>query len=86
MERIRAGLAQPPSLLQVPPPSSDSPTFRLEIQAQPFTMQPIELVMDGIEHIRSAAVDYKHRRADRRAAKEVDGALATFCAVRECPK
>ena len=25
MERIRAGLKQPPSLLQVPPPSGDSP-------------------------------------------------------------
>ena len=32
--------------------------------------------MNGIEHIRSAAVDYKHRRVERRSRKEVDDALA----------
>jgi hypothetical protein len=42
--------------------------------------------MDGIEGIRSAAVDYKRRRGERRARKEVDGALAAFCAVHECSK
>jgi len=41
-------------------------------------------LMSGIENIRSAAVDYKRRRAERRARKEVDGALAAFCAVRVC--
>ena len=41
--------------------------------------------MNGIGKIGSAAVDYKRRRARRRARKEVDGALAAFCAVRECP-
>ena len=40
--------------------------------------------MDGIENIRSAAVHYKRRRAERRARKEVDDALAAFCAIREC--
>ena len=99
MERIRAGLKQPPSLLQVPPPSGDIPTFRIEVRERPFVLQPIdekpfdptfglpsvgELLMNGIETIRSAAVDYKRRRAERRARKEVDGALAAFCAVREC--
>ena len=100
MERIRAGLTQPPSLLQVAPPSGDSPTFRIEVQARPFVMRPIddtpfdptfglpsvgELVMDGLANIRSAAVDYKRRRAERRARNEVDSALAAFCAARECP-
>jgi len=99
MERIRAGLKRPPSVLQVPPPSSDMPTFRVEVQERLFVLQPIpeepfdptfglpsvgELLMNGIEHIRSAAVNHKHRRAERRARKEVDGALAAFCAVREC--
>ena len=99
MERIRAGLKQPPSLLQVPPPSGDIPTFRIEVRERPFVLQPIdekpfdptfglpsagELLMNGIENVRSAAVDYKRRRAERRARKEVDGALAAFCAVREC--
>ena len=99
MERIRAGLKQPPSLLQLPPPSGDTATFRIEVRARSLVLQPIdekpfdptfglpsvgELLMDGIENIRSAAVDYKRRRAERRARKEVDGALAAFCAVREC--
>ena len=44
-----------------------------------------ELLMDGIEKIHSAASGYKHRRAERRARKEVQDALAAFCAVRECP-
>jgi hypothetical protein len=100
MERIRAGLNQPPSLLQVPP-SGDTPTFRIEVRERPFVLQAIdekpfdptfglpsvgELLMSGIESIRSAAVDYKRRRAERRARTEVDGALAAFCAVRECSK
>ena len=100
MERIRAGLKQPPSLLQVPPPSGDMPTFRVEVRERAFVLRPIdeepfdptfglpsagELLMNGIGKIGSAAVDYKRRRARRRARKEVDGALAAFCAVRECP-
>jgi hypothetical protein len=99
IERIRAGLKQPPSLLQAPPPSGDIPTFRIEVRERPFALQPIdekpfdptfglpsagELLMNGIAKVRSAAVDYKRRRAERRARKEVDGALAAFCAVREC--
>ena len=99
VERIRARLNQPPSRLQVPPPSLDTPTFRIEVQERPFVLHPVdekpfdptfglpsvgELLMNGIESIRSAAVDYKHRRTERRARKEVDGALATFCANREC--
>jgi hypothetical protein len=44
-----------------------------------------ELVMEGIENVRSAAVQYKRRRAERRARKEVHDFLAAFCAIRECP-
>ena len=40
--------------------------------------------MDGIDNVRSAAVHYKRRRAQRRARKEVDDAYAVFCAIREC--
>jgi hypothetical protein len=41
--------------------------------------------MGGVQKIGSAVVDYKRRRAKRRARKEVDDALAAFCAVHECP-
>jgi hypothetical protein len=95
IERIRAGLKRPPPVLQVPPPSGDMPTFRIEVRAHPFVLQPVdegpfdptyglpsagELLMNGIEKIRSA----QRRRAERRARKEVDDALAAFCAIREC--
>ena len=99
LERIRAGLKQPPPLLQLPALSGDVPTFRIEVRERAFVLQPVdekpfdptfglpsagELLMSGIENVRSAAVHYKRRRAVRRARKEVDGALAAFCAVREC--
>ena len=99
IERIRAGLNQPPSQLQVPVPSGDTPTFRIEVRERPFVLQPTdekpfdptfglpsvgELLMSGIENIRSGAVGYKRRRAERRARKEVDGALAAFCADGGC--
>ena len=98
IERIRAGLNRPPPRLQVPATSADTPTFRVVVQ-QPFMMEPIEdppadptfglpsvgeLLMNGIGHLRSAAVDYKRRRAGRRARKEVDDALAAFCRVHQC--
>jgi len=98
LERIRAGLKQPPPLLQ-PAPSGDRPTFRIEVRERPFVLQPPdekpfdptfglpsvgELLMDGIGGVRSAAVHYKRRRVERRARKEVDDALAAFCADREC--
>jgi hypothetical protein len=99
IERIRAGLNRPPSPLQVPSTSVDRPTFRVEVQERLFVLDPIpdkpfdptfglpsvgELLMSGVENIRSAAVGYKRRRAERRVRKEVDGALAAFCAVRQC--
>lgn len=93
IDRIRAGLKRPPPL-RIAVPSDDRPTFRSEVRARPFVLQlndekaidPTlglpslgELVMDGIEHVRSAAVQYKRRRAERRARKEVDDAIAAFC-------
>jgi hypothetical protein len=80
MERIRAALRQPPPILHVPAPSGDRPTFHVEVRQRLFGLQPIdekpfdptfglpsvgELLMNGIENIRSAAVDYKRRRAER---------------------
>jgi hypothetical protein len=96
--RIRAALEAPPPILQVPSRSDDIPTFRTEVRlsvVRPVEGEPFdptwglpsggELLMGGIEKIRSAAVGYKHRRAERRARKEVEEALAAFCAVHECP-
>ena len=99
MQRIRTALEQPPPLLRVPASSGDTPTFRVEVQERLFVLRPIdekpsdptlglpsvgELLMDGIEKIRSTAVHYKRGRAERRARKEVDEALTAFCAAREC--
>jgi hypothetical protein len=100
VERIRAALKRPPPLLQIPAPSADTPTFRIEVQGRFSDLQPVddkpfdptfglpslgELLMGGVQKIGSAVVDYKRRRAERRARKEVDDALAAFCAVYECP-
>jgi hypothetical protein len=99
MERIRAGLQQPPPRLKVQAPD-EMPTFRVEVQQQAFVFRPDdekpadltfglpsagELLMGGIEKVRSAAVNYKRGRAERRARKEVEDALAAFCAVHTCP-
>ena len=97
LDRIRAGLKRPPPLLEVaaPPRDMPTPTFHVEVRARAFVLRPPdehafdptyglpsvgELLMTGIEK----AVDYKRRRAVRRARKEVDDALAAFCATREC--
>jgi hypothetical protein len=100
LARIRAALAAPPPVLQMPAPVRDVPTFRVEVN-QPFSMSreieeaPFdptwglpsagELMMGGIEKLRSAVVDYKRARDRRRAREEVQDALAAFCAVHECP-
>jgi hypothetical protein len=98
IDRIRAGLKRPASLL-IAVPSTGRPTFRSEVRARPFDLQfnddraidPTmgmpsvgQLVMEGIENVRSAAVQYKRRRAERRARKEVADTLAAFCALRKC--
>lgn len=100
LERIRAALEEPPPVLRVPIRSSDIPTFRVEVRQELSFLQPIEeepfdptwglpsvgeLVVGGIDKIRSAVVGYKRGRAKRRARKEVEEALAAFCAVHECP-
>jgi hypothetical protein len=100
IERIRAALKRQPPLLQIPAPSADTPTFRIEVQGRFSDLEPNddkpfdptyglpsvgELLMGGVQKIGSAVVDYKRRRAERRARKEVDDALAAFCAVHECP-
>jgi hypothetical protein len=99
MDRIRAALRQQPSPLQLSPSSGDTPMFRVEVRERLPVLQPVEeipfdptlglpsvgeLMMDGIEKIRSSVVNYKRSRAERRARKEVDDALAAFCAVRGC--
>ncbi len=98
LERIRAALKEQP-LLRVPELSGD-PTFYVEVRRRLPVLQPVEekpfdptfglpsvgeLMMDGIEKIRSAVVNYKRGRAERRARQEVADALAAFCATRGCP-
>jgi len=100
VDRIRAALKQPPPILRLPEAPNDTPTFHIEVRAPHLVLEPIdeepfdptfglpsagELLMGGIDKIRSAVVRYKRGRAERRARKEVDDALAQFCAVHECP-
>jgi hypothetical protein len=100
LERIRAALAEPPPRLLVPAPLLDVPTFRVEVRQDLSILRPLEeqpfdptwglpsageLLMGGIGKIGSAVGGYKRKRAKRRARKEVDDALAAFCAVHECP-
>jgi hypothetical protein len=100
LERIRAALEQPPPILRLPASSRDLPTFRIEVRQPRSVLQPVEeetfdptlglpsagqLLMGGIEKVRSALVGYKRGRAARRVRREVDEALAAFCAAHECP-
>jgi hypothetical protein len=100
LDRIRAALEEPPPVLQVPAASSGMPAFRVEVRQPVWDFRPIEedtfdptlglpsvgeLLMGGIEKIHSTVVNYKRGRAERRARREVDEALAAFCAVHECP-
>jgi len=100
LERIRAGLKEPPPLLQIPAPAGEMPTFQTEVRGDLTFLQPVEeipfdptfglpsvgeLLMGGIGKIRSAVVNYKRGRAEHRARKEVEDALAAFCAARGCP-
>ena len=100
IERIREGLKEPPPLMRIPAPSGEIPTFRSEVRGELPLLQPVdeipfdptyglpsvgELLMGGIGKIRTAVVSYKRGRAEHRARKEVEDALAAFCAVRGCP-
>src|SRR5262245_30074823 len=102
LDRIRAALKQvPPPVLQVPAPSDDSPTFRVEVREQVLDLRAIEekpfdltyglpsageLLMRGIGKIQSGIVNYKRSRAERRARKEVEDALAAFFAYNSVPR
>ena len=98
IDRIRAAL-NGPQPFQNTSLSGDIPTFRVEIQASAFAFRPTEeeafdytyglpslgqLVMMGIQNVWDAGIRYKRRYAERRARKEVDDALAAFCAVHDC--
>ncbi len=99
MERIRAALKEQPPLLRVPAPADGMPTFHVEVRERPLVLKPVdenpfdptfglpsigELMIDGVEKIRSAVVNYKRGRDERRARKEVEDALAAFFASRGC--
>jgi hypothetical protein len=99
LARIRKALEQPTPRRVLAPPS-EVPTFRVEVGQPLVDLEPLEeeafdptwglpsageLLVSGIGKLASAAVDYKHHRAQRRARKEVQDALAAFCAVHACP-
>jgi hypothetical protein len=101
LDRIRAALKQPPPVLQGPVLSDESPTFRVEVREQVLDLKPIdekpvdltyglpsagELLMSGIGKIRSSIVNYQRGRAERRARKEVEDALAVFFAYNSVPR
>jgi hypothetical protein len=100
LERIRVALDKPPPAIMVPAQPDGQSTFRVEVRQPLWVQRPTEeepfdptlglpsigeLLMGGIAKIHSAAVGYKRSRAERRARREVDEALAAFCAVRDCP-
>jgi hypothetical protein len=100
LEKIRAALEKPPPVLSRPARPDERSTFRVEIRQPRWVLRPTEeepfdptlglpsigeLLMGGIAKIHSAAVGYKRSRAERRVRREVDEALAAFCAVHECP-
>ena len=100
LARIRKALEAPPARLQPPAPSTDMPTFRVEVHEPLVNLDPIDeepfdptmglpsagdLLMGGIGKIRSAVADHRRKGARRRARKEVQDALAAFCAVHACP-
>jgi hypothetical protein len=99
IERIRAALKEQLPLLKVPASSDEVPTFQVEVRQRLSVLQPVEevpfdptfglpsageLMMNGVGKIRSALVNYKRGRAARRARREVEDALAAFCAVHDC--
>jgi len=99
MERIRAALKEPAPRLRMPGPSGDRPLFHVEVQERMPVLQPVEespfdptyglpsvgeLLMNGVEKIRSSVVEHKRSRAQRRARKEVEDGLAEFCATHGC--
>ena len=101
LERIRAALKTPPPLLHAPAPSDDTATFRVEVRKlvldlPPLDEQPLdltyglpsagELLMRGIGKIQSSIVNYRRGRAERRARKEVEDALAAFFAYNSVPR
>jgi len=101
LDRIRAALKQPPPLLQASKAADDTPTFRVEVREPVLDLQPVdekpfdltwglpsagELLASGIGKIRSTIVNYKRGRAERRARKEVEDALAAFFAYNNVPR
>jgi hypothetical protein len=97
-ERIRAALQQPLAVTSAT--SGELPMFRVEVREQQLLRPPDpeppfdptyglptigELVIGGIGKILNSVVKYNRARAERRAKKEVEEALAAFCAARHCP-
>ena len=101
LERIRAALKTPPPLVHAPAPSDDPATFRVEVRKLVLDLPPLdeqpfdltyglpsagELLMRGIGKIQSSIVNYRRGRAERRARKEVEDALAAFFAYNSVPR
>jgi hypothetical protein len=100
LDHVRTALEQAPPVLQTPVRTAKRPTFRVEVRQPLWTEHPVdepafdptyglpsagELLVGAIEKVHFSLVNYKHRRAERRAKQEVAEALAAFCAVHSCP-
>ena len=100
LARIRAALEKEPPRLQVAAPSAEPPTFRVEVEQYIDLQRSVadppldptmgipsagQLLVGGIGRIHSAVAGYKRGRAKRKARKEVQDAMAEFCAVNVCP-
>jgi hypothetical protein len=100
IERIRAKLQQPPPVLRLPDPAVATATYHVEVRAPLFLLHPpedkpmdptfglpstSELVGRGLAKVGTTVRNYKRHRTERRARKEVDDALAAYCAAQQCP-
>jgi hypothetical protein len=99
LARIRAALGRAPAIDWAPAPAGHVPTFRIDVH-QTVPILPLvdeepfdptyglpsagELLMGGIGKLHAAVVNARRGRARRRARKEVEDALAAFCAVHDC--
>jgi hypothetical protein len=99
LKRIRAALERPPSRLDVAASTAGAPTFRVEVNVPFSATRSIEeppfdptwglptageLIAGGIGKIGSAVGGYRKHRAQRKARKEVQDAMAAYCAVHTC--
>jgi hypothetical protein len=100
LKRMRAALERPASRLRPDVPAAEAPTFHVDVTMPFSATRSIEeppfdptwglpsagdLIAGGLGKIGSAVKGYKRHRSERRARKEVQDAMAAYCAVHTCP-